>query len=107
MNSYPLAKILQEWQFAQSEAHPGKARVYARRAIGWATNRWLQAHETHPAISALQNLRLLQQHPQFPAELQPALAQMVRQVNLDHDVPGDQPFLQSAQALLEFLTAPV
>ncbi|HUN23801.1 MAG TPA: hypothetical protein PK299_11785 [Anaerolineales bacterium] len=102
---YTTEQIEQEWHAAMSaekQGNAGKARVCARRAVGWAGSNWLAGQGIAPKISAMSNLRLLAERNLLPTPLQPALSQLNRQVNLDHDVPGEQPFLDSARTLLDY-----
>ena len=88
---------------AATAANPGRARVCARRAAGWAIRAWYQAREG-PAWSgdAMKQLHRLRADAAAPAALREAAERLTTRVDHDHQLPFDNDPLEDARGIIEW-----
>ncbi len=96
---------------AAAAGNPGRARVCARRAAGWAIQAWYQARE-EPALSlpkgpgwrgdALMQLARLRADEAAPAALRAAAERLSTRVDHEHRLPFDDDPLDDARVIIEW-----
>src|SRR5215831_17611043 len=88
---------------AAQPTNPGKARVCARRAAGWAIQAWYQSREG-PGWSgdAMKQLTRLRADPLAPPAARAAAERLSTKVDRDHRLPFDQDPLDDAGILIEW-----
>jgi hypothetical protein len=86
---------------AQAAANPGRARVCARRAAGWAIRAWYQAQDgpiwTGDALKQLQRLAA---DPAVPEPARQAAERLLTKVDHDHRVPFEDDPVVDAERLI-------
>jgi hypothetical protein len=88
---------------AQLEGNPGKARVCARRAAGWATRAYYQHIDgPHWGGDAMTQLKRLQNDAAVPEPVRAAAARLTTKVNFDHTLPFEADAVEDARGIIEF-----
>ena len=91
---------------ASVASNPGKARVCARRAAGWAIQAWYQAREG-PGWSgdAMKQLNRLRADPAAPEVARAAAERLSTKVDREHRLPFDNDPLEDARSIIEWALA--
>jgi hypothetical protein len=91
-------------RLAQQAANPGRARVCARRAAGWAIRAWYQAREG-PAWTgdAMKQLQRLAAEPAVPASARAAAERLLTKVDHDHQLPFAEDPIEDAELIIAAL----
>jgi len=86
---------------ASAPTNPGRARVCARRAAGWAIRAWYQQRDG-PGWSgdALKQLIRLRADPAVPAALHAAAERLTAKVDLEHQLPFTNDPLEDARGII-------
>jgi hypothetical protein len=88
-------------------SNPGRARVCARRAAGWAVRAWYQQRDGPGWTGdALQQLHRLRADPAVPEALRAAAARLSTKVDHDHQLPFDKPPLDDAGVIIAWVLPP-
>jgi hypothetical protein len=91
---------------AQQTANPGRARVCARRAAGWAVRAWYQAREGSGwGGDALKQLQRLGADSAVPEPVRQAAARLLTKVDLEHSLPFDDDPVEDAARVIAFVSA--
>lgn len=86
---------------AQAAGNPGRARVCARRAAGWAVRAWYQQREGPSWTGdALKQLRRLAGDAAVPEPVRAAAARLLTKVGHDHQVPFEEDPVEDAQMIV-------
>src|SRR5260221_3371564 len=88
---------------ASADSNPGKARVCARRAAGWAIQAWYQAREG-PGWSgdAMKQLNRLRTDPAVPEAPRAAAERLSTKVDREHRLPFNEEALEDAEVIIEW-----
>ena len=88
---------------ASAANNPGKARVCARRAAGWAIQAWYQAREG-PGWSgdAMKQLNRLRADPAVPEAPRAAAERLSTKVDREHRLPFKEDALDDAGVIIEW-----
>jgi hypothetical protein len=91
---------------ASAASNPGKARVCARRAAGWAIQAWYQAREG-PGWSgdAMKQLNRLRTDPAVPQAPRAAAERLSTKVDREHRLPFEEDALDDASLIVEWALA--
>ncbi len=88
---------------AQAAQNPGRARVCARRAAGWAVRDWYRAREGGGwAGDALKQLARLAGDANVPEAVRQAAARLLTKVDLDHKLPFDDDPVEDARRIVAY-----
>jgi hypothetical protein len=88
---------------APAAGQPGKARVCARRAAGWAIREWYRRlGGAGWRGDALKQLARLRDDERAPEAVRQAAARLTTKVDEHHHVPFDADPLEDAQTLIAF-----
>ena len=89
---------------AAAAGNPGRARVCARRAAGWAIQAWYQQREG-PGWrgDAMKQLLRLRADPAVPAALRAAAERLTTKVDYDHQLPFTDDPLEDARGIIEWV----
>jgi hypothetical protein len=102
------ARIESELTAAESawaSGNPGRARVCARRAAGWAIRGWYQRREGPGwAGDALKHLLRLQGDATVPLPVRQAAERLSTKVGLDHRLPFDDDPLEDARKIVGYVS---
>jgi hypothetical protein len=91
---------------AQLEGNPGKARVCARRAAGWAIRAYYQRIDgPHWGGDAMTQLKRLQNDAAVPEPVRAAAARLTTKVDFDHRLPFADDPVEDARGIIEFVKA--
>lgn len=91
---------------AQAASQPGKARVCARRAAGWATRAWYQHREGAGwRGDAVKQLRRLRDDPAAPEAIRQAAERLTTKVDENHALPFDHDPVDDARLIVGFAQA--
>jgi hypothetical protein len=86
---------------AQQAANPGRARVCARRAAGWAVRAWYQAREGSGwGGDAMKQLTRLGADGTVPEAVRQAAGRLLTKVDLDHSLPFDDDPVEDAERII-------
>ena len=86
---------------AQLAANPGRARVCARRAAGWAIRDWYARGEGSAwGGDALKQLQRFRADPAVPEAAREAAARLLTKVDLDHQLPFDDDPVEDARSII-------
>jgi hypothetical protein len=89
---------------AVAASNPGRARVCARRAAGWAIQAWYQAREGQGWTGdAMKQLARLGADPAAPAALRAAAERLSTKVDREHQLPFDNDPLEDARLIIEWM----
>ena len=89
---------------ASAAGNPGRARVCARRAAGWAIRAWYQAREGPGwGGDALKQLRRLRADPAVPAALRAAAERLSTRVDHEHRLPFKEDALDDARGIVAWV----
>jgi hypothetical protein len=92
---------------AQAAANPGRARVCARRAAGWAVRAWYEAAKGGTwQGDALKQLRRLAADAAVPEPVRAAAVRLVTKVDLDHTLPFHDDPVVDARLIIAFAAEP-
>lgn len=85
-------------------SNPGRARVCARRATGWAIEAWYQAREG-PGWrgDAMKQLARLRADEAAPATLRAAAVRLSTKVDRDHRLPFEENALEDAGLIIGWM----
>ena len=88
---------------AAAAGNPGKARVCARRAAGWAIEAWYQVREG-PGWSgdAMKQLNRLWADPAVPEAVREAAERLSTKVDREHRLPFREEALDDAGVIVEW-----
>ena len=91
---------------ASAAGNPGRARVCARRAAGWAIRAWYQAH-AGPGWGgdAVTQLNRLRADLAVPEALRAAAERLTTKVDHKHQLPFTDDPLEDARAIVEWVMA--
>jgi hypothetical protein len=107
MSSSTLSsRIASELALGQAAAatSPGKARVCARRAAGWAIRAWYQQREGPGwGGDAMKQLHWLRADPAVPAALRAAAERLTTKVDLEHRLPFTDDALEDARGIIAWV----
>lgn len=81
----------------------GKARVCARRAVGFGITARLKDDPRYRGLNAMNAIRVLRAEPDLPAEIANCLDEMVTRVDDQFNLPGTIDLLASARIILDYL----
>lgn len=96
-----IAEELNAARLAQQSANPGRARVCARRAAGWAVRAWYQAQDGPGWTGdALKQLRRLSGDAAAPAPVRQAAERLLTKVDLDHKLPFEDDPVEDAARII-------
>ena len=85
--------------------NPGRARVCARRAAGWAIRAWYRAREGPGwGGDAMKQLHRLRADPAVPPALRAAAERLTTQVDHEHQLPFRDDPLEDARAIIAHVT---
>lgn len=102
MTATRIAQELSAARQAQQAGNPGRARVCARRAAGWAIRAWYQAREGAGwGGDAMKQLQRLAADPAASATARAAAQRLLTKVDLDHKLPFDEDPLDDARVIIE------
>lgn len=90
-------------QSARSAGDEGRARVCARRAAGAAARAYLGCLGLPAAPSVIDNLHLLSNRTELPAQVQTGIQRLLLRVNADYTLPADVDLLQEARLVCNHL----
>lgn len=91
---------------ASAAGNPGRARVCARRAAGWAIQAWYQQREGPGwGGDAMKQLVRLRADPAVPAALRAAAERLTTKVDHAHQLPFTDDPLEDARAIVEWTMA--
>jgi hypothetical protein len=91
---------------AQAAGNPGRARVCARRAAGWAVRAWYQQREGPGWTGdALKQLRRLAGDAAVPEAVRAAAARLLTKVDHEHRVPFEEDPVEDAERIIGQVTA--
>jgi hypothetical protein len=91
---------------AQVEGNEGRARVCARRAAGAAAGEYLRQRLIDDIpVSAMDRLRLLENFPNFPLEIQQTAQRLLLRVDTQFNLPEQIDLIAEAQKLADFASA--
>ena len=91
---------------ASAADNPGRARVCARRAAGWAIRAWYQQREGPGwGGDAMKQLHRLRADPAVPPALRAAAERLTTMVDPDHRLPFADDPLEDARGIVEWVTA--
>ena len=86
---------------AQAAQNPGRARVCARRAAGWAVRAWYQAREGSGwGGDAMKQLTRLRADAGVPEAVRQAATRLLTKVDLDHTLPFDDDPVEDARRII-------
>jgi hypothetical protein len=89
---------------AQLEGNPGKARVCARRAAGWATRAYYRrVDDPHWGGDAMTQLKRLQNDAAVPEPVRAAAARLTTKVDFDHTLPFAADAVEDARGIIHYL----
>ena len=92
---------------AQAAANPGRARVCARRAAGWAVRAWYEARAGSARQGdALKQLRRLAADAAVPEPVRAAAVRLVTKVDVDHTLPFDDDPVVDARLIIAYVAGP-
>lgn len=101
------ALIEQELAVAEAawkDAHEGRARVCARRAVALATDWWLdRLHVRRWSGDAMEHLRQIQQDASFPLPIREAAERLSTPVTQRHAAPFSTDPISDARLIIEHL----
>jgi hypothetical protein len=84
-------------------SNPGRARVCARRAAGWAIQAWYQAQEGPGwAGDAMKQLNRLRADPAVPDAPRRAAERLSTKVDREHRLPFNHDPIDDARAIIEW-----
>jgi hypothetical protein len=88
---------------ASAASNPGRARVCARRAAGWAIQAWYQGREG-PGWSgdAMKQLNRLRADPAAPDAPRRAAERLSTKVDREHRLPFDHDPIDDASVIIEW-----
>jgi hypothetical protein len=90
---------------AQAAGQPGKARVCARRAAGWAIREWYRRVEGAGwGGDALKQLSRLRDDERAPEAVRQAAARLTTKVDEHHELPFDADPVEDARTLIAFVS---
>ncbi len=87
MSSPKIHHELATAEAALQAGNPGKARVCARRAVGLATEAWLEHHDRPWLGDAMEYLRQIQNDASFPAAVREAAERLTTPVPKQDEAP--------------------
>lgn len=91
---------------AQAAGQPGKARVCARRAAGWAIRVWYhQGAGSGWGGDAMQQLWRLRDDAGVPEPIRQAAERLATKVDENHELPFEADPVEDAQRIVAFATA--
>jgi len=106
MASTQIERELAAAQAAFQVGNDGKARVCARRAVGLATEAWLEHHPDRQwRGDAMEYLRQIQQDAIFPASIREAAERLTTPVPKQHEAPFTADPIGDAKLIIAHLTA--
>ena len=87
---------------AAAAGNPGRARVCARRAAGWAIQAWYQQQEGPGWTGdAMKQLTRMGADPAVPPMLRQAAGRLSTRVDREHRLPFEQDALEDARVITE------
>jgi len=106
MASTQIERELAAAQAALQTGNDGKARVCARRAVGLATEAWLEHHPDRQwRGDAMEYLRQIQQDQAFPVSVREAAERLTTPVPKQHEAPFTTDPIADARLIIVHLTA--
>jgi len=106
MTSPQIQRELATAESALQTGNPGKARVCARRAVGLATEAWLEHHPDRQwRGDAMEYLRQIQDDSSFPASVREAAERLSTPVPKQHEAPFTADPIGDARLIIAHLTA--
>ena len=88
---------------ASAESNPGRARVCARRAAGWAIQAWYQAREGQGwGGDAMKQLNRLRADLAVPDAARRAAERLSTKVDREHGLPFDHDPIDDARVIIEW-----
>ena len=89
---------------AAEAGNPGRARVCARRAAGWAVRAWYQQREGPGwGGDALKQLHRLRAEPAVPTALRAAAERLTTKVGHEHQLPFSDDPLADARGIVAWV----
>ena len=98
---------------AQAEGNPGKARVCARRAAGWAIREYYARRDApverlppgrlYWGGDAMAQLKRLREDARVPEPVRTAAARLATKVDFDHQLPFDDDPVEDARGIIAFV----
>lgn len=90
---------------AQRTGNPGRARVCARRAAGWAIRAWYRRQGGSGwGGDAMQQLQRLQAEDSVPEAVREAAKRLMTKVDFDHSLPFDADPIDDARSIIAFVS---
>lgn len=105
MASPQIQRELATAEAALQAGNHGKARVCARRAVGLATEAWLEQHDRPWLGDAMEYLRRIQNDASFPASVREAAERLTTSVPKQHEAPFTADPIGDANLIIAHLTA--
>jgi hypothetical protein len=91
---------------ASAASNPGRARVCARRAAGWAIEAWYQAREGAAwRGDAMKQLNRLRADPAAPEAPRAAAERLSTKVDREHRLPFEEDALEDAGVIIKWALA--
>lgn len=91
---------------AQAAGQPGKARVCARRAAGWAIRNWYRRSDGPDwGGDAMKQLGRLRDDAAVPERIRQAAERLTTKVDEKHALPFEADLVEEAQQIVAFVTA--
>src|SRR5713226_4268553 len=89
---------------ASAASSPGRARVCARRAAGWAIQAWYQEREGAGwSGDAMKQLNRLRADPAVPEALRGAAERLSTRVDREHRLPFNHDPIEDAVLIIEWV----
>jgi hypothetical protein len=87
---------------ARRLGNEGRARVYARRAAGWAVGAWIEAHNNNAkAGSAWSNLQAIACDTSTPSRIRLAAIHLTSRINTESMMSQDVDLIADAELLIQ------